>query len=94
MFEWDEKKAETNLAKLGVSFEEAQTVFDDPFFLVFPDQVHSKGEARYIILGESSEWRALVVVYTERGTTTRIVSAREADKQEQRDYEEEKYRSG
>lgn len=94
MFEWDEKKAAINLEKHGVSFEEAQTVFDDPFFLVFPDYAHSKGEARYIILGESSEWRALVVVYTERGHTTRIISAREADKQEQRDYEEEKYRSG
>lgn len=92
MFEWDAKKAALNLEKHGVSFEEAQTVFDDPFFLVFPDVVHSTGETRYVILGESSEWCALVVVYTERGKTIRIISAREADKQEQRDYEEEKYK--
>jgi uncharacterized DUF497 family protein len=92
MFEWDEKKAALNLEKHGVSFEEAQTVFDDSFFLVYPDHVHSVGEPRYVILGESSEWRALVVVYTERGSTIRIISAREADKQEQRDYEEEKYK--
>lgn len=94
MFEWDAKKATLNLEKHGVSFEEARTVFNDPFFLVYPDHAHSIGEARYVILGESSEWRALVVVYTERGSTTRIISAREADKQEQRDYEEEKYRNG
>jgi uncharacterized protein len=92
MVEWDENKAVLNFAKHGVSFEEAETVFDDSFFLVFPDSDHSVDEARFIILGVSSKWRALVVAYTERDNIIRIITAREADSREQRDYEEEKYR--
>ena len=46
MFEWDKKKAAINLEKHGVSFEEARTVFNDPFFLVYLDHAHSIGEAR------------------------------------------------
>ncbi len=92
MFEWDENKAVLNLTKHGVSFGEAGTVFDDSFFLVYPDSDHSVEEARFIILGISSEWRVLVVAYSERGDDIRIITAREADSREQRFYEEEKYR--
>lgn len=87
-FEWDEAKAEANLAKHGVSFEEAASVFDDPMFLVFADPDHSRTEQRFLILGESGETRLLVVSYTERGESVRIISAREATKAERRDYEE------
>jgi hypothetical protein len=53
-FEWDPDKARRNLAKHGVSFEEARTVFDDPLFIMFVDEEHSVDEERYITLGLSS----------------------------------------
>jgi uncharacterized DUF497 family protein len=65
-FEWDTKKAESNLSKHGISFTEAQTVFDDPLYVDFYDPDHSEAEHRYIIIGESSKNRILLVSYTER----------------------------
>jgi uncharacterized DUF497 family protein len=56
-FECDESKAARNLARHGVSFEEAPTVFDDPLFVAVVDPDHSIGESRYIILGESNRQR-------------------------------------
>lgn len=91
-FEWDSTKADQNFAKHGVSFIEAETVFDDPFFLVFPDKLHSVGELRYLILGESELGELLVVSYTERGDVIRLISARLATPKEEADYEKEKYR--
>lgn len=89
VFEWDENKANKNLAKHGVSFDEAKTVFDDPLFVVFADQDHSIEERRLIIMGESLRGRLLVVSYTERGELTRLISAREATRKERRTYEED-----
>ncbi len=86
-FEWDENKAEKNLAKHGVSFEEAKTVFNDPLFITFSDPEHSIGERRFIILGESAQRRLLVVAYTERFSVTRLISARVATRRERRVYE-------
>ncbi|QLE55338.1 BrnT family toxin [Nostoc sp. TCL26-01] len=88
-FEWDENKAEKNLAKHGVSFDEAKTVFNDPLFLTFADPDHSFGERRFIILGESVQRRLLVVAYTERLQVTRLISAREATRKEKTAYESE-----
>lgn len=88
-FEWSEKKAEANLKKHGVSFDEAKTVFDDPLFVIFADPDHSFAEKRFIIMGESHENRLLVVSYTERPAATRLISAREATRPERKDYEEE-----
>ena len=87
-FEWDENKAKVNLAKHGVSFEEATTVFGDPLSLTIPDPAHSQSEARSIILGHSHEQKLLVVIHTERGDTIRIISARRASRRERKDYEE------
>ena len=87
-FEWNEEKAEVNLAKHGVSFEEAKTSFADPFYIDFYDPDHSEGEERYILIGQSAQLRLLVVSYTERGTKTRLISAREATRQEKETYEE------
>lgn len=56
-FEWDEAKAAANLAKHGVSFDEAKTVFDDPLFVDFYDPEHSVDEHRYITIGESERAR-------------------------------------
>ena len=52
-FDWDDNKAERNLSKHGVSFEEAKTVFDDPFYVDFYDPDHSENEERYLIVGRS-----------------------------------------
>jgi uncharacterized DUF497 family protein len=77
-FEWDERKAEKDLKKHVVSFEETSTVFADPLALTISDPLHSEEEDRFITLGESHRARLLVVVSTERGDKTRIISARVA----------------
>ena len=60
-FEWDESKAAANLSKHGVSFDEAKTVFADPFHIDFHDPDHSEAEERYIIVGQSQQRRFLIV---------------------------------
>jgi uncharacterized DUF497 family protein len=87
-FEWDEEKATANLAKHGVSFEEARTIFDDPLYVDFYDPDHSSEEHRYIIIGVSWHGRLLVVSYTEQGDVTRLISAREVTRSERETYEE------
>lgn len=86
-FEWDHEKAAGNYAKHGASFKEAQTVFDDPLFLDYYDPDHSYEEDRYIIVGQSHKKRLLMVAYTERGNTVRIISARPTTSKERRTYE-------
>jgi len=88
-FEWNKEKAEANLMKHGVSFGEAETIFNDPLFLVFADPDHSFKENRFIIMGESNQNRLLVVSYTERPPNTRLISARQATRAERKKYEEE-----
>ena len=87
-FEWDSNKAATNLVKHGVSFEEANTVFDDPLYVDFYDLDHSDDEHRYIMIGMPEQNRLLLVAYTERGDVIRLISAREATKAERRAYEQ------
>ncbi len=87
-FEWDEDKATSNRSKHGVSFEEAKTVFDDLFYVDFYDPDHSEDEERYIIVGESSRGRLLIVSYTERDDSMRLVSAREVTRTEREAYKE------
>ena len=53
-FEWDPNKAEANLVKHEVSFEEAMTVFTNPLARIFPDEEHSVDELREIIIGHSA----------------------------------------
>ena len=89
-FEWDEEKAKENLRKHHVSFEEAKTIFNDPYSITIPDSQHFIGEHRYIDIGLSLKGRILVVVYTERKANIRIISCRRAAKPERRIYEEDK----
>ena len=88
-FEWNTEKAEANLKKHEVSFDEAETVFDDLLFVIFADPDHSFEENRFIIMGESNQNRLLVVSYTERPPSTRLISAREATRSERKKYEED-----
>lgn len=87
-FEWDNNKAEKNLQKHGVSFAEAKTVFSDPYFVILDDPLHSTVEERFIAIGYSVGQRLLVVVYTERGYNTRIISARTVTNSERKIYEQ------
>ena len=87
IFEWDEKKAKENFRKHKVSFEEAKTIFADPFLMTFPDPEHSDSEQRYLNIGISSKGRVLVLVHTERGGNTRIINCRKATTNERRAYE-------
>ena len=87
-FEWDRKKAESNLKKHGVSFEEATTVFSDPLAAIFDDEEHSDNERREIIIGYSRSNRLLLVSFVERVVNViRIISARLSTKKERKDYE-------
>ena len=87
-FEWDENKAASNLSKHGVAFEEAKTVFDDPLYVDFFDPDHSDEEERYLIVGKSNRGRLLIVSYTQRGNSIRLISARVVTQAEQEAYEE------
>lgn len=87
-FEWDENKAASNLSKHGVAFEEAKTVFDDPLYVDFFDPDHSDEEERYLIVGKSNRGRLLIVSYTQRGNSIRLISARVVTRAEQEAYEE------
>ncbi len=87
-FEWDRSKAAANLAKHGVSFEEAKTVFTAPLYVDFYDPVHSDNEERYLIVGRSNRERLLIVSYTERGNSIRLISARVVTRSEKEAYEE------
>ncbi len=84
---WDPEKAELNLRKHGVSFEEAKSVFGDPLAATFPDPDHSKEEYRELTIGYSEMGRLLVVSHAERRRAVRIINARMATRRERRDHE-------
>jgi len=71
-FGWNANKAEADLRKDGVGFDEATTVFGDPLAGTFPDQDHSIGEQRFITVGCSSSGRLLVVAHPGQGSEFRI----------------------
>ena len=82
-FEWDDAKAASNRAKHKVSFEQARIAFDDPNRIEIP--LNDDDEDRVLLVATASG-RILAVVYTERASRIRIISAREATKHEQNDY--------
>ncbi len=87
-FEWDNKKAEHNLKKHQVSFEEAASIFGDSLALTFRDPDHSVGEMRYLTFGISQSGALLVLSHTYRNELVRIISARHATRAERKIYEE------
>jgi uncharacterized DUF497 family protein len=88
-FEWDPAKAELNLQKHGVSFDEAATVFADPLSMTYYDPDHSLDEDRYLTVGTSRTGRLLIIAHTDRADNVRIISARRTTARERRKYEEE-----
>lgn len=91
-FEWDSNKAKTNTSKHGVSFGLATEIFLDMQQLTVFDHKHSTTEERWITLGKLRNGTLLVVVHTfmehAGGATIRIISARQATRHEQYQYEE------
>ncbi len=88
-FDWDPKKAEFNLKKHKVSFEEASSVFFDDLAKITFDPDHSDDEHRQILIGHSRNRRLLFVIHVsiEEENTIRIISARKATKRERKDFE-------
>jgi uncharacterized DUF497 family protein len=87
-FEWDSRKARSNLTKHGIGFDEASTIFGDPLSLTIPDSEHSRAESRYITIGRTFNGKLVVVVHTDRGDNIRVISARRASRRERKFYEE------
>ncbi|MCL1986362.1 MAG: BrnT family toxin [Firmicutes bacterium] len=88
-FEWDPDKSEDNRIKHGVTFEDAETVFDDVYAVLLHDEEHSEYEERFILIGVDSNLRRLYVCHCYRGKNdeiVRIISARKATKAEQKLY--------
>jgi len=85
--EWDDRKAEANLAKHGIAFAEAATVLGDPLAWTFPDPDHSETEQRWLTIALSELQRLLVVIHVGDDDTMRIISARQATGKERRFYE-------
>lgn len=81
-FEWDNRKATSNLKKHGISFDEAISVFVDEMALTFADTDNFESEDRSRTYGMSNRGRLLVVVHTERRNSVRIISARKATRYE------------
>ena len=88
-FEWDPKKARTNLRKHGVSFEEASTVFKDVLAVIYEDPDHSVRERRYLTIGTSTKGRLLNIAFADRRERIRIINARKVTKKEKQLYEKE-----
>ena len=86
-FDWDPNKAQANLWKHRISFEEAVTVFGDPNLIFTLDLEHSYGEEREWAIGETENGNILVVVFTMRKDDIRIISARPATQKEINRYE-------
>ena len=88
-FEWDPYKAEANLKKHKVAFSEAATIFGDDFGITIYDPDHSEGEDRFITIGLSNLNRLLIVSYSDRSGTIRIINARQLTRHEREAYENE-----
>jgi uncharacterized DUF497 family protein len=89
-FTWDQRKANENIKKHKISFEEAVTVFYDPLAKITDDPDHSINEERFLMIGHSNNANLLMVihVYKEEKDIIRIISARKATKREKKDFEE------
>ncbi len=87
-FEWDEGNFDKNYKKHGITTKEAEEVFLDEKQLVLEDDRHSQKEERFTMIARSTNNKVLFIVFTMRGNSIRIISARKANKKEVRLYEE------
>lgn len=88
-FEWDDVKAHSNIRKHGISFNEAETVFETGEILILPDTKHSEIEVRFHAIGYSSQSRILLISHVNReNDSIRIISVRKANNKEKKAYNE------
>ena len=87
LFEWDRTKANANLRKHKISFEEASSVFGDPMAITIDDPQVRSAEYRFVTIGRSVLGQLVVVVHTDRNDKIRIISARKATRAERSQYE-------
>jgi uncharacterized protein len=88
LFEWDKTKAQTNVRKHKVTFEEGVSIFMDPMLITFQDEEYVEIEERFISIGRSERGRVLLVVHTDRGDAIRLISCRKATAAERKTYEQ------
>jgi uncharacterized protein len=87
-YDWDQEKAQINLKKHGISFQEAASAFGDPLALTFDDPDHSIGEHRLLTFGITKTGKRIIVSHTEKhNAVLRIISARPMNKYERKIYE-------
>ncbi len=88
LFEWDKGNVNKNLTKHKVTNQEAEEVFSSEPIFLFEDEKHSLlSEKRYMIWGETKNSRKLAIIFTIRESSVRIISARDMNKKERRNYE-------
>jgi len=85
-FRYDPAKAAANFRKRGISFADAEGVYQDPLAVTMEDP-DAEGERRFIAVGSGNATELLVVVYTMRGEEVRLISARRATRKERKTYE-------
>ncbi len=86
-FEWNPGKAQKNIKKHRITFNEAATVFSAPLSMTFDDPDHSEDEERFIIIGFSISGKLLMVSYAEKKDSIRIISARKLTRKERKQHE-------
>jgi len=86
-FEWDKGNTDKNFQKHRVANKEAEEIFFNKPFKIFPDQKHSQKEERIIALGITNKLRKLAIIFTVRNQNIRIISARDQNKKERKTYE-------
>ena len=91
-FDWDNNKNQSNIAKHGISFEEAIAIFDDPNILNYEDTRLNYGETRFVSIGQiilvtQEKTVIIVVIHTQRNQTIRLISAGKANERERKRYE-------
>ncbi|EMJ90569.1 BrnT family toxin [Leptospira alstonii] len=90
LFEWDDKKNSSNFKKHQISFKQASQVFLDKDAIYIPDEDHSENEERWLVLGKIENFTVIVVVFVDKSNKKeeklRIISARKADKLEEKEY--------
>jgi uncharacterized DUF497 family protein len=86
IFEWDPRKAAHNQRKHRVTFEEAKSIFGDPYELMISDAGHSEEEQRSVSIGESEKGRLVLAVYTQVENVIHLISAGEPESEEIAEY--------
>jgi len=89
-FEWDKWNIDKNWRKHKVSQKECEEIFFNKLLKIFPDEKHSKSEARFLALGRTKKERKLTIIFTIRESKIRTISARDQNKKEKEKYEKSK----